>query len=289
MEKYTSKKIGFLFGILGASIFAGLQIAAILRSTSSTAAIGFIFVPIWSCLAFGVFFLFGYSIGYVRSGMNKNKVNVLTVVAATFIVGFGGYLAKEIVTGWIVMNLVSEIENTGNNEKLVKIFNDSFLGQNKFVLGAMALKPTVSQELLDQIAHLENSELYEAMGSLLPLLGSNSKGLCVMRLVVVNDNVSPKTIEYLATKTKQEYVLGTIAGSSKTSEATLRKLAQQENYLVDWGLAQNRNTPQDVFPLLLNRKKDFTHRTTLEMLLRNQSVPVDVQSEARKILESSQF
>jgi hypothetical protein len=285
MAKYSSRTIGFLLGALGASIFAGFQIAAILRSTSSTSPIGFIFVPIWWCLAFAVFFLFGYAIGHIRNRIVTNKIDLQLIVAAFFIVGFGGYLGKEAITSFLVMNAVSEVEQSDNNEKFVSVFNESFLSRNKFVLGAIAQKPTVSPELLDQIAHLKDPELYEAMGSLLPLLGKNGKGLAVMRLVVMNDNVSSETVEYLAANTKQEYVLGTIAGSPKSSEATLRKLEQEKNYLIDWGLAQNRKTPQDVFSRLLDRKKDFTHRTTLEMLLRNPSAPVDVQNEARTILE----
>ena len=286
MEKYSARSIGFGFGFLAALIFGGLQAASIFRSTSSTAPIGFIFIPIWCLLAFALFFAYGYGIGYVRNQISKNKKDIgfQFTITVLCIVGFGGYLGKEVVTGFFVMKVVTEVEQAQNNDKLITIFNETILGRNKFVLGAMAQKQTASSELLDKIAHLEDPELYEAMGSLLPLLGENGKGLAVMRLVVSNHNVLPETVEYLSANTKQEYVLSTIAGSPKSSEATLRRLEQERNYLIDWGLAQNRNTPQDVFARLLDRKKDFTHRTTLEMLLRNPSTPTDLQNKARELL-----
>lgn len=286
MVRYSSRTIGFLFGALGALTFGGLQISSIFRSTSSTASIGLIFVPIWCLLAFALFFAFGYGIGYIRNQLAKDKknINFKTVATIFFILAFGGYLGKEVMAYFFVMNAVSKVEQTEDNDNLVLIFNESFMGRNKFVLGALAQKRTVSPELLDRIARLKDPDLYEAMGSLLPVLGKNGKGLAVMRLVVENPNVSTETVEYLAANTKQEYVLSTIAGSSKTSEATLKKLEQEKNYLVDWGLAQNQNLPQDVFTRLLDRKKDFTQRTTLEMILRNPSVSTDIQNKARELL-----
>ena len=230
MKNYSSKSIGFGFGLLGTTIFGSLQIASIFWSTSSTAPIGLIFTPIWCLLAFILFFTFGYGIGYIRNQVAKNKkhINFQFIITVLYIVGFGGFLAKEVVTSFFVMKVITEVEQAQNNDKLISIFDETFLGRNKFVLGAMVQKQTVSSELLDKIAHLQDSDLYEAMGSFFPLLGKNEKGLAVMRLVVTNSNVSPETLEYLSANTKQEYVLGTIAGSPKTSEATLRKLEQEK-------------------------------------------------------------
>ena len=282
MAKYSSRTIGFVFGFLGALIFGGLQLASIFRSTSSTAPVGLIFILVWCLLAFALFFIFGYGIAYIRNQGIKN-LSFQVIAIALFIVCMTGYLGKEVITGFLVMKVISEVEQTENNEELTTIFNQ-FLGKNKFVLGAIAQKQTVSSELLDMIAYLPDPELYDEMGSLFPVLGKNGKGLAVMRLVVSNNNVSASTVEFLAAHTQQEYVLGTIAGSQKASETTLRRLEQKQNYLIDWGLAQNQNTPQDVFVRLLKRGDDFTHRTTLEMLLQNPNVPTDVQRKVRELL-----
>lgn len=289
MTRFTPKSIGIGFGVVGAVFFGWLQIAAVSRSTSSTAPISLILVPFLCALGFITFFVFGYCVGFIKAELAKNKktVSIQTIAAFLTAIFLVGYLAKETVTGFDEMKTVSEVERAENNEKLVKIFNESFLKRDKFVLGAIAQKEAASPELLDKIAHLPDSELYEAMGSYFPVLGKNGKGLAVMRLVVSNPHVSSGTVEYLAAHTQNAYVLGDIASSPKTSVVTLRKLEQEKNYLIDWDLAFNRSTPPDVFAHLLERGKSSTHRITLETLVQNPSASADVKKKAAEILKAS--
>jgi hypothetical protein len=284
MTNLLAKKFGLAFGFLGSLIFVCLQFTAIFRSTNSTAPIGIIFVPILGLMAFTIFFIFGYCIGYIKTNKAKEKISIQFIAATLIVFGIGGFVGKEVITGFLVMKVVSEVEHTESNDKLLALINESFLGKNKFVLGAIVQKQTVSSEVLYKIAHLSDPELFEAMGSLFPVMGKNEKGLAVMRLLVMNKNISSSTIEYLASNTRQEYVLGTIAGSSKTSVVTLRRLELERNYLIDWGLAQNPSTPQDVFARLLDRKKDFSHRTTLEMILQNSNASEETKIKAQKLL-----
>jgi hypothetical protein len=289
MKNYSAKAIGLGFGFIGAAVIGTLEVAGILHSTSSTAAIGFIFLPIPCLLAFCAFFIFGYSVGYIRDqrANETKKIRFQLLLIILLVICFIGYIGKEIFIGLGTMNYVSEIEVTDNHEKLTSVFESPIFGKNKFVLGALAQNKYATAELLDKIAHLPDHELFNAMGSLFPVLGKNGKGLAVMRLVVLNPNVFPSTVEYLATNTDEKYVLGDIAGNSKTSETTLRKLEHENNYLIDWGLARNQKTPHDIFARLLDRKKDSSFRWTLESISINPGASLEIKKKAAQLLKES--
>lgn len=65
-------------------------------------------------------------------------------------------------------------------------------------------------------------------------------------------------------------------------------VASKEQYLIDWGLAYNEKTPRDVFLRLIERKGDFTHRTTLDILHRNKALPADLLVRVKEEREKLQ-
>ena len=279
--------MGLGVGFVGAIAISALLVFTILRSTSSTTAIGFVFIPVYFVIAFLGFFIWGYSLGYIKTWLaNTSRIfNFKTILA--FLVGicFAVLLFDGLGKGLLLTSVVSQIQEMKTDQELQNTFDTSFFKSNKFVLGAIAQNPAVSAELLDRIAKLNDPSLHDAMGSLFPVLGDNRKGLAVMRLVVNNSNVSANTIEYLANTSQTDYVLGDIAGNPKTSIETLRRLEAKKDYLIDWGLAQNQKTPPDIFAKLLEREKYFTHRTTLEMLLRNPSSSPEIRIRASELLK----
>jgi hypothetical protein len=287
MKISTSVKIGLATGMIGAIAVLLLITFTILRSTVLTSVIGFVFLPFWFLAAFICFFLWGYSIGYIKSWISGvprilSGKNILVFVFNLF---FSISVLFWSVEGLLVTSAVSKIQKVTRYEELQDIFNTSYFKSNKFVLGALAQNQAASTELLDQIAKLDDPSLHVAMGSIFPVLGDNQKGLAVMRLVVRNKNVSLDTIEYIGNISQIDYVLGDVAGNEKTSIATLRKLGLKNKYLIDWGLAQNQNTPTDLFNTLLEREKNFTQRTTLEMLLQNPSASPEILSRANELLK----
>ena len=286
MKLNTSTKTGLVIGFIGAIVVSILIVFTIFSSTSSTAAIGFIFIPVWFVISFIGFFVLGYCTGYIKTWLtNIPRVFNLKVVLA-FVVGvfLSIFVIGGLAKGLILTSLTSQIRGMNSSQKLSDTFDNSYFNRNKFILGAITQNKATSAELLDRIAKLNDPSLQDAMGSLFPVLGDNRKGLAVMRLVIRNQNVSASTIEYLANSSQVDYVLGDIAGNPKTSVETLRRLEIKKNYLIDWGLAQNQKTPHDVFAKLLEREKYFTQRTTLEMLLRNPSVPSEVHTKASESL-----
>jgi hypothetical protein len=279
-------RIGLGLGLIGATITSILIVFSILRSTSSTAAIGFVFIPVYFVMSFVAFFIWGYSLGYIQTWLASAKRIFDFKIISAFLVGicFAVLLFGGLGKGLLLTSAVSQIHDMNTKEELLHTFEHSSFKSNKFVLGAIAQHRAASTELLDRIAKLSDRSLHDSMGSLFPVLGDNRKGLAVMRLVIKNPNVSANTIQYLADTSQVDYVLGDIAGNSKISIETSRRLEIKKDYLIDWGLAQNPNTPPDVFSKLLDREKHFTQRTTLEMLIRNPSTPAEIRTKASELL-----
>lgn len=269
-NRVTPMRCGIIVAVLGFIIVALLHISAIKRSTSSAAAIGLIFVPMTSFIWSLPFFVFGCSVGYVWKWAISpiRKLNIFVVFAFIAAIGLFSTAAKFAIEGLYLSDLISEIQ-TMNVQELPNTMNRPLLGKNKFVLGAIAQNKNASGELLRTIGVIDNPELYEKMGSLFDVLGENRHGLAVMRLVARNPNVLPETLEHLATCTN-DYVLGDVAGNEKTSQATLIKLSQRKNYLIDWGLARNPATPAEILSSLSYSLEKYTR----EPVARNPGTPL---------------
>jgi hypothetical protein len=281
-------KTGLTVGVVGALATSILIAVSITRSTSSTAAIGFIFIPIYSAISFAGFFVWGYSIGTIGIWRESAARRFDSKIALAFLVavGISVLLVGGLARGFVLTSITSQIRQATTERELLEIFEGSHFKRNRFVLGGIAQNPAASAELLDDIARLDDPNLHEKMGSLFPLLGDNAKGLAVMRLVLRHSNASPDTVEYLANSSQVDYVLGDAAGNPKASVETLRSLEKRQNYLIDWGLARNPSTPDDVFLKLLEREKTFTQRSTLKTLLRNPSISAEVRARASELLEA---
>jgi hypothetical protein len=61
MKISTSAKIGLGIGLIGA-----IETSILFGSTSSTAAIGFVFRPVYFVIFFIGFYIWGYSLGYIK-------------------------------------------------------------------------------------------------------------------------------------------------------------------------------------------------------------------------------
>lgn len=282
----TRRQIAFLWAAFGSTGVTAVLLASIFKSTSSTAAIGIIFIPFFAALFAVLFFIFAYCLPDLISCL-KGRTAELPVlmklrgaVAVVLLISGTSYLLYGILLS-ITVNRVQTLDASGINEFLERsIFRD-----NKYALGALAQNPNAPTSVLDRVAQIPNPELHQRMWSVWPVMGGNAKGLAVMRLIVRNSNVSTSTIEYLASSSQDDYVLGDISQNPKTSIETLRRLEGQEKYLIDWGLARNPKTPPDVLSRLLNREKHFTQRTTLEVLLGNQSTPSGIRNKASELLK----
>ncbi len=234
------------------------MVQAIVRTTNSTSAISLLFVPfyaaVWGLPALAV----GLCVGYLRTriGVAAGSHRWLTIAAgvlALSIIGIISFLVAQRLQLSRQVNRVLATDRSG----LQRVLENAELRQNKFILGAIAQNLNATSAMLHQIVASPDPELHRRMGSVFDLMGENRKGLAVMRLVARHPNVAPEDVEALASS-PDEYVLSDVAASEKTSEATLRRLASQGGYLIEWGLARNPNAPQDLLERLSENSDEYT-------------------------------
>lgn len=274
-------KNAFISAAIGASVLSVALLASISKSTNSTAAISVLFVPFVVAVFAIPFLAFGYCVSDLIS-LIKGKSAKLSIpikvraLIATLLGAWGTYYVGYNI---VLTNAVNEI-NAMQATDLDAYIKDSSFRNNKFVLGAIVQNPNVSEAVLDQIAKTPEPELHERMGSIWPIMGTNGKGLAVMRLIVRHPNVSPSTLEYLARTSTVDYVLSDIAANPKTSMDTLIQLETKNDYLIDVGLAQNNKAPISVMRKLLDRKKEYV----LTSLADNPAAPLDIKRQASVLL-----
>jgi hypothetical protein len=254
-------RAGLVAGALGYAAGAAVLVDAILDSPSSTAAIGFLFVPFYAVVPGLLGFALGCSTAYVvrwrrAPGRRPGAAALVSLVVLVLMLGGGGLLLVENGRRMRAVEIVLAMDTAG----LAAYFERGALRRDKFVLGAIAQNTAADASLLDEIARLEDPSLHRKMGSLFPVLGGNQRGLAVMRLLARHENVSTQTLVRLA-RSSDAYVLSDVAGNSKTPVEVLRSLHARGGYLVEWGLARNPRTPSDVLHDLAARENQYTRGT----------------------------
>jgi Leucine rich repeat variant len=159
-------------------------------------------------------------------------------------------------------------------DELGRALETSRWRDDRLFLAAVAQNPAATGAMLDAIAQRADPALHEKLHASSRLLGTNRKGLAVMRLVALHPNVTEATLVRLSAS-RNEYVINSVLGNGKTPEAVLRKFAGQDNYLYDWGIAQNPRTPPDLLVPLASSTNEYTRsgvarnpRTPVTMLER---------------------
>jgi hypothetical protein len=87
MKISTSTKIGLGIGLIRAIATSILFVFAILRSTLSTAAIGFVFIPVYVVISFIGFYIWDYSLGYIKIWSASATRTFNFKIAVAFLIG----------------------------------------------------------------------------------------------------------------------------------------------------------------------------------------------------------
>ena len=262
------------FWLVGTVVMAVIEVKSIQRHSSSTAAIGFLFIPFYAVPAGLITALWGISIRNVWHSLRG-----LRQMAQWLIIGSWGLafilptaITREVVQGLRLKTAVDEVHRM-KDEQLDVAFDHSPWKRNKYLLGAIAQNANASTDLLDRIASIPDSALYEKMWSHWDLMGVNSRGLAVMRLVIDHRNVSATTLEKLASSPyANEYVLSDLLSNQKTPLEVLKKHADTRELVMKWSLARNPNTPIEVLERLAKDLDRYTAdgaRYTLQELKAN--------------------
>lgn len=282
--------VGVFYGIAFA-YFGFREWQDITASTSSTAAIGFLFLPVWAAIAALPFAGVGYAAGAViRAALTRQRRHVMIAsLAGILAIGFLAYVTIDQVDDAELANTITVIE-TLDAAGLETFLESHRFRTNKFALAAVALNPAASSETLDKIASMDDPALHEKFGGRRALMGKNRKGLAVMRLVVRNRNVSAETLTRLS-RSPDTYVLGDVAMNKATPTEVIERLyrdrhGKRNSYLIEWGLAYNPAAPEAILrDLATNSRNEYT----LRRLADSRSVPEDIRKLAKERLAKGGF
>jgi hypothetical protein len=238
-------------GIIGALAAAGLSTRMILSHGSSTAALGFIMLPLVAAAAAVPIAVWGAALGHVvahlRGRAHEPKIVFwVALLAALSVPLAAGY------TVWQGKSLERAVQETRAMEGtgLERAFQESPFRRDKYFLGALAEHPAARAPLLDAIASLEDPGLFEPMWSLWDVMGENRKGLAVMRLVARHRNAAGATLERLAAHPESGKLITELLANPSIPAPVLARYHDSTDYRAEWGLALNPKTPPAVMDRL---------------------------------------
>src|SRR5262245_3009607 len=261
-------------GIVGGLASAALSTRMILSHGSSTAGLGFIFLPLVAAAAAVPIAVWGAALGHVvlhlRGVAPEPKIVFwVALVAAASPPAAVGY---EVWRGKALETAVAELE-TMTGPRLEKAFQESPFRRDKYFLGGLAGHPAADAPLLDAIASLEDPDLYDPMWSLWDVMGENRKGLAVMRLVARHRNVSGATLARLEAHPHSGKVITELLANPNLPAPLLAKHAGDAHYLAEWGLARKPKTPPAVMERLAGSANVYTR---LNLALYNPATPREI-------------
>jgi hypothetical protein len=237
-----------------------IEYNSIRKSTSSTAAIGIFFIPFYVAPVALVSALWGLTLRGAWQTVRGFAPRLTPIVILSWVIALGVPAAGV----WVIQDGLGlrhdvQLALRMNGPELETAFERSPRNRDRFFLGAIAQNPAADAALLDRIASIPDPALYRRMWSHWDVMGENGKGLAVMRLIVGNANVSPETIEKLASNSyADEYLLGDILGNPKTPARIIERHANATQYLLKWGLASNPKTPVEVLERLAKDPDPYT-------------------------------
>jgi hypothetical protein len=259
--------------VLGALVTAALSVKGIFASGSSTAALGFITLPLVAALGAIPVAAWGAALGHVvlRWRGAVQSPPMVMVAALAVAAALPAMVAYEIVRGLRLEAAVREVRGMDVGQ-IGRAFSDSPFKRDRYFLGALAQNPAAGAGVLERIAGLRDPELYEPMGSLWDVMGENRKGIAVVRLVARHPNTDAATLARLAAEPNAQVAAHELAANPRTPVAVLERWFNSTDYLVEWGLALNPKTPQRVLQRLAASDNLYTRLN----LTRNDATPREV-------------
>jgi hypothetical protein len=248
-------------GTLGAITFVllALDIAiSISNSRSSTALIGYIFLPFIAGFFSIPGFVAGWCLGYFlewRAGTDaRSRWKALAAILIPVLMVV--WIARAMWSGSELERQVQRIAAMDSRELRV-VVNDPAWAGNRFVLGAIAGNDRADAATLHRIVGADRPKLHQPMGSWFHVLGKNTRGLAVMRLVAMNPNTDAQDLEKLA-MSPVDAVLGDVASNPNVPAATLQRLADHGGQSVERGLARNPAASAAILSQLALSPNEFT-------------------------------
>ena len=266
-------RFALITGILGGLAAAVISVKAIFASSSSTAGIGFVFVPFIMAAAMVFSGVWGIALGCVWHAHRgtRSYYRPVWLLAWVMTLGVPALTAWQVQQGLALERAVAEASSMSATQ-LEQALTQSPWRDNRFYLGALVQNKAAGESLLDRVAALPDPELYEPLGSLWDVKGENRKGLAVMRLIAYNPNVGAATLQRLAEGPHGDKVLHDVLRNPKTPFNLLQRHFDSTDYQVEWALALNPITP----PAVLERLSRSSNRYTRFNLTYNEATPLSI-------------
>lgn len=273
--KFSPLAIGGIIYLIAMTFFIIGEIRAIDYSAQSTAAIGYLFLPFAALISCSPWFVIGILSGYGARWIRTRSGKDLTMgtLGLLLLILYSGYLWQKNAETTRLLETVATIDQM-DTEQLDDFVTKGQLNDNKYILGAVCLNPETATATLAKIVALKGPDLHRKMWHIPEIMGANTRGLAVMRLVISHPNATPELLVLLS-ESSDPYVLGDVAGNRLTPREILLNLYQKSRdmdngYLIEWGLASNPATPPDVLRSLatsedsISRERVRTNRSFLE-------------------------
>lgn len=214
-------------GIAGAIAVTALSVKEIHSSGSSTAALGYIYLPLVAALAAIPIGIWGMALGHavLRLRGAVDSPRMVFVAALLVAASLPVFVLHEVQRGLRLEAAVRSIHAMEVLE-LERAYEDAPFHRDRYFLGALAQHPRASAALLARIAGLQDPDLYEPLGSLWDVLGENRKGLAVMRLVAKHLNTDGEALAKLADSPQAQKITHELAANPRTPREILDRLAK---------------------------------------------------------------
>lgn len=210
-----------------------VQANAMLRSSSSTASVGFIFLPFLAVLTAFKAWVFAFALAYLITAFTFHapKLNIFVLLCIGIIIQgvwqFSGDVLDVIKSKMVIYEINMLHDSTMLNDKF-KEYPQFTKEVQPFVLEAIALNPYTSSETLDSIAKTKEVVFEKRLDSLFYFQPTNSKGFSVKRLVARHQNTSPETLRALSHTQDSSIVEGVIE-NEKTPLSILEDLTKSSD------------------------------------------------------------
>jgi hypothetical protein len=234
--------------VLGAVLVAILLLYTIFHSTSSTAAIGILFVPFGMLFGGAVGAILGFAVFqgmHLRESLRGGlRASVVALLSLALLVISVVYLAQQASR----VQSFNRYRDADNAELLAAGAAANLKVKDYFVLSAIAANVKTPPVVLLNIARTPDPELHSKRHEWIDMFDRDT--LAVMRKVLRNPH-SPVEVLPILSESPDEYVFADVCADKRTSQAILReRCAPRNQYLVQWSLAGNPNTPVDLLEAL---------------------------------------
>jgi hypothetical protein len=241
-DKEMPRRFGLIAGVLCFCFFFAAGVLSISQSKSSTAAVGYIFLPFYAAIVFLLAFLAGWCAGYFlvwhRSPAKARRISAIAaVIAPVILLLLGSWVFATLShrrDRLAAMRLTAGDANTAP-EALERLATST----NEYVLSDVAGNPRLSEATLRKLAN---------------------HGGYMVEWGLAHNHSAPRDILSRLASSPNEYTRGYVAANPNAPAEVLAALSKDVVRQVRVSVAQNPSTPRSTIEGLLGDADETVRR-----------------------------